>query len=125
MKNEYKIPYASNGELTFHEYQNATQTTAVYPGRGCTGGLVYCALGLAGEAGELANKVKKVIRDDSGRVTHERAEALRRELGDVLWYVSQIANELGVSLTYTAGENLDVLADRKARNVLSGSGDNR
>jgi NTP pyrophosphatase (non-canonical NTP hydrolase) len=121
----YKSKYAGAHELTFHEYQDATATTAVYPGRGCTGGLVYVALGLAGEAGEIANKVKKIIRDDEGHITPEKAEEIRKELGDVLWYVSQVANELNTSLTYTAGENLDKLADRKIRGVLHGSGDNR
>ena len=90
--------------------------TAIFPE---DQGLAYTTLGLAGEAGEIANKVKKVIRD--GRST----DGISDELGDVLWYLAAVANELGADLGDIANNNLKKLADRQARNVLGGSGDNR
>lgn len=109
---------------TFNEYQAQTSSTAIYPGQGETIGLLYCGLGL-GEAGEIQGKIKKVLRDDSGNLTQEKREAIAAELGDLLWYASQLATELGVSLNTVAQQNLDKLADRKARDVLQGSGDER
>jgi NTP pyrophosphatase (non-canonical NTP hydrolase) len=108
--------------MELSEYQRRSRETAKYP-RGAW--LAYPALGLAGEAGEVAEHAKKAIRDDGGRVTAERRAALARELGDVLWYVSQLASELELDLEAIAGENLDKLLSRQRRGVLSGSGDNR
>jgi NTP pyrophosphatase (non-canonical NTP hydrolase) len=87
--------------------------------------LAYPALGLAGEAGEVAEHAKKAIRDDAGVVTEERRRAIAKELGDVLWYVSQLASELGLELDEIARANLEKLLSRQRRGVLSGSGDER
>jgi NTP pyrophosphatase (non-canonical NTP hydrolase) len=87
--------------------------------------LAYPALGLAGEAGEVAEHAKKAIRDDAGVVTEERRRAMAKELGDVLWYVSQLASELGLELDEIARANLEKLLSRQRRGVLSGSGDER
>ena len=87
--------------------------------------LVYPALGLAGEAGELANKVKKVLRDHGGHLSEEAREAILAELGDVLWYVAQVATDLGESLEAVAQANLAKLRSRKERGRLGGDGDDR
>lgn len=111
-------------DLTFAEYQRAATETAIYPGRG-QGNWIYPALGLAGESGEIAEKVKKAIRDEDGRMSDERRVALAKELGDVLWYVAAMAGELGLSLDAVARGNLEKLAKRKTGGTLGGSGDNR
>ena len=85
----------------------------------------YPALGLCGEAGEAAEKVKKALRDDGGVLTDERRAALAGELGDVLWYVAQLATEAGLDLDTLAEDNLAKLLSRQERNVLQGSGDTR
>jgi NTP pyrophosphatase (non-canonical NTP hydrolase) len=87
--------------------------------------LSYPALGLAGEAGEVAEHAKKAIRDDGGMLSGERRQAMAKELGDVLWYVSQLASELGLELEDVAQANLEKLLSRQRRGVLSGSGDER
>ena len=110
--------------LTFDEYQERAKTTAVYPGRG-EGNFVYPALGLAGESGEVCEKIKKAIRDDGGRLTDERKALLAKELGDVLWYVATLSTELGLSMGEVAGANLDKLAARKAAGKIHGDGDER
>lgn len=113
--------------MQLSDYQDATDETALYPMAG-TGDIVaisYAALGLAGEAGEIANKVKKILRDDNGILTIEKAEAIEGELSDVLWYVARVATEIGSSLDYIGEKNLAKLRDRKARGVIQGSGDNR
>jgi|SRR5665213_1510294 NTP pyrophosphatase (non-canonical NTP hydrolase) len=104
------------------EYQDWTETTAIYPK---DEGIVYTALGLAGEAGEVANVVKKMIRDDNGFFLQEKHDKLVAELGDVMWYVARMATELNVSLEQLMQLNHDKLQDRLARNVIKGSGDNR
>jgi NTP pyrophosphatase (non-canonical NTP hydrolase) len=104
------------------EYQRLSRSTAEYPRQEA---LTYPALGLAGEAGEFADHAKKVIRDDGGEVTPQRREAMAKELGDVLWYVAQLASELGLELEQVARDNLDKLLSRQRRGVLSGSGDER
>jgi NTP pyrophosphatase (non-canonical NTP hydrolase) len=105
------------------DYQHRSRATAVYPDAGTN--LTYPALGLCGEAGEAAEKVKKAIRDDGGVLTDERREALAAELGDVLWYVAQLATEAGLDLDEIAESNLDKLLSRRERAVLHGSGDFR
>lgn len=108
--------------MELSDYQRQSRQTAEYPREAW---LAYPALGLAGEAGEVAERVKKAIRDDGGTVSDERRAALSKELGDVLWYVSQLATELGLDLDEIAGQNLEKLLSRQRRGVLSGDGDER
>ena len=110
--------------LDFATYQSRAMTTAVYPNRG-QGNFTYPALGLAGETGEVCEKLKKAIRDDGGAITPERRALLAKEIGDVLWYVATLSTELGLDLAQIAEDNLAKLADRKARNALHGDGDLR
>ncbi len=109
--------------MQLSDYQQRSRATAVYPDAGDN--LTYPALGLCGEAGECAEKVKKAIRDDGGELTEERREALAAELGDVLWYVAQLATEAGLELDEIAADNLSKLLSRKERGALQGSGDTR
>lgn len=109
--------------MDFTEYQALALETAVYPGRGET--LYYPALGLNGEAGEVAEKVKKLERDHNGELTDERADAIAKEIGDCLWYISEIATQIGASLDAIAQKNIEKLASRKKRGVIQGNGDNR
>jgi NTP pyrophosphatase (non-canonical NTP hydrolase) len=109
--------------MRLSDYQARSRRTATYPEVGEN--IVYPTLGLAGEAGEVAEKVKKMLRDDGGVMTGERREALAAELGDVLWYVAQLATEAGLDLDAIAQANLDKLLSRQQRGVLSGSGDQR
>jgi NTP pyrophosphatase (non-canonical NTP hydrolase) len=109
----------------FDDYQTFTNSTAKYPGQGSFLGLVYCALGLAGEAGELANKVKKILRDTSGELTEEVKAALADEAGDVNWYLAQFAAELKMMYREIPQRNVKKLEGRMARGTISGSGDNR
>lgn len=102
---------------TLDQYQEAAKSFAIYEPRHA---ITYPALGLAAEAGEVANVVKKRLRD--GKMDFEKA---RDELGDVLWYVAVLADDLGISLSSLANKNIQKLNDRKNRGVISGSGDNR
>lgn len=125
--------------MDINVYQDKAQLTAIYPGQGeCkpnpadasgnwkTGtGLLYCCLKLSGEVGEFNEKVGKCIRDNFGAISPEKRQELIKELGDVLWYVANLATELDVALSVVAQTNLDKLASRKERGVLGGSGDNR
>jgi NTP pyrophosphatase (non-canonical NTP hydrolase) len=104
------------------DYQRRSRRTAEYPREAW---LAYPALGLAGEAGEVAEHAKKAIRDDAGKVSGERRAAMAKELGDVLWYVAQLASELELDLDELAEGNLHKLLSRQRRGVLSGSGDDR
>ena len=108
--------------MEFSQYQHFSRRTAAYPREAW---LSYPALGLVGEAGEVAEHAKKAIRDDGGEVSDERRAAIAKELGDVLWYVAQLASELGLELEDIARENLEKLFSRQRRGVLSGSGDDR
>lgn len=110
------------GTMDFDDYQHTAMMMAVYPHRG-QGELMYPALGLSGETGEVANEIKKVFRDDAGRVTADRKEKLILEIGDVLWYVASLCHELGVSMEYVAERNLKKLRERKKNNTIAGSGD--
>lgn len=109
--------------MTFDEYQRAARNTAQYPGAGEN--LYYPTLGLAGEAGEVAEKVKKLMRDHNGQLTPDRRDALKKELGDVLWYVAALCSELGLGMGEVAELNIEKLRDRKDRGRLHGDGDNR
>ena len=102
--------------MTFDEYQKFAKTIAIYP-ENCK--ITYPTLGLCGEAGEVAEKIKKHIRD--GR----SLEGVGLELGDVLWYISALADDLGVTLEEIAQANVDKLQSRKDRGKIGGSGDNR
>ncbi len=109
--------------MNFNEYQKQAKATAKYPDLG--NNYLYPTLGLCGEAGELANKIKKIQRDDQGIVTDQKREEIKLELGDVLWYASQLACEFGLDFDDVAGANLKKLSDRHMRGVISGSGDGR
>lgn len=119
-------PLTSNPQ-TLEGYQILTEVTAIYPeaGTGSAQALAYVALGLVGEAGEVANKVKKVLRDSDGEVSEEVRQALVGEVGDVLWYLARLSTELKTSLGVVGQENITKLLDRKDRGVLKGSGDTR
>lgn len=110
-----------------NEYQKDCSTTAIYPGRlnSTLSGINYTTLGLVGEAGELANKLKKVIRDDRSIISCDSMMKLRDELGDVLWYVAMLAEELEISLADLAKNNRAKLMKRAEEKKLQGSGDNR
>lgn len=120
-----KGPKGGREPLSFDEYQRRTQDTAIYPGQGTVDGLVYATLGLVGEAAEVANKVKKILRDNGGVLTPEIAMAIGDELGDVQWYLAQAAKELTFSLEEIAATNLAKLDARKRSGTLQGSGDRR
>jgi len=113
--------------MTANEYQEGTRVTAIYPkhvGDPAIQRLTYPVLGLASEAGELAGKLKKALRDDQC-ITADRYKQLFDELGDVMWYVARIADEVGFSLDDVMQNNMTKLLSRKDRGVLGGSGDNR
>jgi NTP pyrophosphatase (non-canonical NTP hydrolase) len=109
--------------MTPNEYQTAALRTAIYPDRG--NNLIYPVLGICGEAGEVAEKVKKIIRDGDGVLTDPDREKIALELSDVCWYVAVLAYELDYTLEEIMQMNLDKLASRQSRGVLSGSGDAR
>lgn len=111
--------------MTLDDYQTLAVSTSIYPDQGSIGGLVYTALKLNGEAGEVAEKVGKIVRDNNGIISPAQKLEMAKELGDVLWYVSTCGREIGYSLATIAKLNLEKLASRKKRNALSGSGDNR
>lgn len=112
--------------LTLDEYQALTAATAVYPDAetGSMLALAYVGLGL-GEVGEIQGKIKKILRDDQGRVSNEKRIQIASEVGDALWYLARLAKELGFTFEEVAYMNLEKLADRKSRGVLTGSGDER
>ena len=109
--------------MKFSDYQAAARKTAVYPNRGSN--FVYPALGLAGESGEVAEKIKKVIRDKNNEIDEETRLALKKELGDVFWYIAALCDEVGLDMEDVAESNIKKLLDRQQRDVLHGSGDNR
>ena len=109
--------------MELNDYQNLAMKTAIFPKRD---GYAYTALGLAGEAGEIANKVKKFIRDGYSEDEFPgKINDLRDELGDVLWYVAALSRDLNLDLHDIALQNLEKLYGRKARGTLGGNGDNR
>jgi NTP pyrophosphatase (non-canonical NTP hydrolase) len=109
--------------MNFSDYQTKSRTTARYPAIGHP--VIYPALGLVNEAGEVAGKIKKVFRDKGGEISDETRAALKAELGDVLWYVAQVATELDISLDEVAEYNIAKLYDRLERGKIKGDGDNR
>lgn len=106
--------------MDFKTYQTKANSTAIYDSKFS---ILYPTLGLAGEAGEVAEKVKKIIRDNKQIV--DEKEDIAKELGDVLWYIAAIGRDIGYSLEVIAEMNLEKLADRKARGTIQGNGDNR
>lgn len=108
---------------TFLQYQDEAFQTAIYPNKG--NNIVYPALGLIGEAGEVAEKIKKILRDKNGEWGPGDRAAIVKELGDVLWYLSALCTEFQVDLEYVALTNLEKLQSRQQRNTLQGSGDDR
>lgn len=116
--------------MDLDDYQERAHATAIYPGADGSddrAALSYLALGLTSEAGEVAGKVKKILRDlpDSHPISPAIADAVMSEVGDTLWYLAEIGTILGLSLGYQANANLEKLADRAERGVLGGSGDTR
>lgn len=113
--------------MELNEYQKKARETAMYPRVG--NNFIYPALGLAGETGEVVEKIKKLIRNDGVEtpegVTVEKRDEIVKEMGDVLWYLSQLASELGVDLDIVAEKNLEKLVSRKERDVIKSEGDNR
>ncbi len=117
---EVKTPMS---EFSFDEYQKQSRTTARYPDIG--NNYVYPVLGLCGEAGEVSEKIKKLLRDKGGVIDDAFREAAKKELGDVLWYHAQLCSEFGFSMSDVAKGNLDKLFGRVERGTIHGSGDNR
>ena len=121
-------------DLQINEYQKKAHETADYPegkvidtkeGVEHYINYIYPALGLAEEAGEVAGKYAKAVRDNAGVIDERHKLEIIKELGDVLWFVSELCTSLGVSMSEVAQKNLDKLASRKERGVIHGSGDNR
>lgn len=110
--------------MTLEEYQKQALTTVIASDSEFRD-LLHWVLGINGEAGEIAEKIKKIIRDKNGEVSEADKAELAKEVGDVLWYLAVFAHHLGVPFEQIAQQNLDKLQSRKARGVLSGSGDNR
>lgn len=109
--------------MTFNEYQKLSRKTAVYPN--CGNNFIYPTLGLAGESGEVSEKIKKVWRDKNCCPDNKEKQEIAKELGDVLWYLSQLATELNLSLEKIALLNIKKANSRRQRNKVNGSGDNR
>lgn len=109
--------------MDLNQYQKLSRKTAIYPNAGSN--YVYPLLGLVGETGEVAEKFKKVLRDNEGAIDNQKKLEIMAELGDVLWYLSNLAAELDLSLEIIAAKNLEKLNSRKVRGVLKGSGDKR
>ena len=128
--------------MNFEEYQKRAGALAEYPDvyvfeEGCNedgkesdhqynlSRYVYPALGLVGEAGEVAEKIKKIVRNNNGKYDEDKKNEIKKELGDVLWYIQQLCTEFGLSMDHVAWTNISKLEDRKERNVIKGEGDNR
>ena len=103
-------------------YQQVAKTTAIYPREQA---IIYPTLGLTGEAGEVANKVKKIIRDGTNKNNESLVQEISSEIGDCLWYISVLADDIGVKLSDIANSNLEKLENRKKKGTIHGSGDDR
>ena len=103
-------------------YQKVAITTAIYPREQA---IIYPTLGLTGEAGEVANKVKKIIRDDGNKINESLVQEISAEIGDCLWYISVLADDIGCKLSDIANANLIKLENRKKKGTIKGSGDKR
>ncbi len=109
--------------MDFEIYQREARKTAIYPNVGKN--FIYPTLGLCGEAGEVAEKIKKVLRDNNGIVTDEKLVEISKELGDVLWYIANLCCELELSMDKVAMLNISKLRERQKQNKVHGDGDNR
>ena len=103
-------------------YQKVALTTAIYPREQA---IIYPTLGLTGEAGEVANKVKKIIRDGSDSKDEKLVSEIKSEIGDCLWYIAVLADDFNIKLSDIASANIEKLAKRKTKGTIHGSGDNR
>jgi NTP pyrophosphatase (non-canonical NTP hydrolase) len=108
--------------MDIQEYQKRALATTEY---GSGNAIIYPALGMNGEAGEVAEKIKKVLRDKKGEFSDESKLEIAKEIGDVIWYCSALANDIGYTLDQIFSINIDKFESRRSRNVLSGNGDNR
>ena len=106
--------------MDIKEYQNRALKLAIYKDK-----IIYPSLGLCGESGEVAEKVKKALRDNNGQFTEETKQELIKEIGDVMWYVVAILNDIGSDLESCMSINITKLESRAKRGVLTGNGDNR
>ena len=112
--------------MDLDEYQKqAALTDVITEGKDANFGRMYLSMGLAGETGEVIEKVKHIIRDQEGEVDAEKLESLKKEMGDVLWYLSQLAHAFNLSFNDIAEHNIKKLTDRAERSVLKGQGDTR
>ena len=109
--------------MNFKEYQKLSRKTAIYPDK--DNNFIYPTLGLAGESGEVVEKIKHILRDDGGKVSEKAKQEIAKEMGDTLWYIAQLATELNLSLDDIASSNIEKLFSRKERGTLPGRGDNR
>ena len=111
--------------MDFNEYQKLATRTAGFTGKLAEVELLYLGLGVTSEAGEVADKIKKLMRNDDGDISDEKRDGLKHELGDVLWYLSQIARVLDISFNEVGTANIEKLADRATRGVIKSTGDTR
>ena len=109
--------------MKLNDFQQAALETFLL--KNTPGAMYYLALGLGDEAGEVQGKIKKILRDQSGNVTDKNIADIKKELGDVMWYIACLADYFGLSLEQVAQTNIDKLSSRKDRGVLGGSGDDR
>ena len=119
---EEKYLIEEDDMMDFQDYQQKARETAVYPREYA---MLYPALGLCGEAGEVAEKIKKVIRDKGGEFDEHDRMNIRKELGDVLWYIAQLCSDLDLRMESVAIANVEKLRVRKEKGTLQGSGDDR
>ena len=110
-------------KYTFDEYQKIAHKTADYSN--FVPAFIYLCLGIAGETGEVVEKIKKIVRNNDGKYTEDDLKEIEKELGDVLWYISELANEFNIPLSSIANTNLEKVLDRKKRKVIKSKGDNR
>ena len=103
-------------------YQQVAKSTAIYPREQA---IIYPTLGLTGEAGEVANKVKKIIRDGSNSKDEKLVSEIKAEIGDCLWYIAVLADDFNIKLSDIASANIEKLANRQKKGTIQGSGDTR
>lgn len=111
--------------MDLDEYQRLATRTALFSDEDVKYALMYLGLGVAGETGEIAEKIKKILRNDGGAISEEKRESLKQEIGDVLWYLSQLSRVLGFKFSEAATANIIKLSDRASRGVIKSEGDAR